>query len=856
MRVSLISLGITLGVVLLSAILIPLLFEDQIKGLFIRELNKNLATEITINQDDIHLSLLKNFPNAAVVFNNVGIRESVPQKGGVKGKSDKNFLEAEEISLVFNVWDIFKGNYTINNIQVKNGFCHLITDKKGNINYKFWKDSEGESSSDFSINLEQVDCEDINFQYRDYKYQQHIEMLIHNCALTGNFSSDNYLMQLNGDVLSKRIKIGGTSYLVNKETQINTGIEVDVPNENYTFKKGEITVDDNTFLVDGNIKLLDEDYYNLAINGDKITLEGLMLLLPGNISNNLSKYKSKGKIDFSSTIVGNYTKTKTPEITISFNVEDGSLEHEKFGGKLDNMQFTGKYSNGNNHNAATSYISIINFTAEQNKNPVKLSLNYKNFINPTIDLLLDGSFPASFIIPLAMSNVTDVEGTIGLNDINIKGNIKTLSSELAYNKPTGSITFDGVSMVINNNTITIPTGKAIVMNNEVALNGLNMDFAGSDLKVDLTINNWIENVFPSTEKPALNLNGNIRSDKIDLNTLIAIFDSGSEATEATPSADVTADVEPVAADHYNFSGNIDLSCNDFHYNKINFKQITAGIKLVPGLIIVNNLKGAAMSGNFDVDATFRELSNGDIILQTSGTLTNIDVAQLFEQFDNFDQTTLTEKNIKGRISANLYEMNIRWDKDFKLDEQSIYTLCDMKIENGELIDYKPLESLSGFVKMKELRHIKFSTLENKIEIKDRVIILPVMQIKSSALDMSISGKHTFDDAIDYQFKMSLADMMVRKFLGGNKQQDNYEEDAEGGVNVYISMTGTVNDPIIEYNKREAKQKLKESGLEEQRFIDIFKRDPEEEMFKTNTVPEKQTTTSPDEIEFIEYEDEL
>ena len=70
------------------------------------------------------------------------------------------------------------------------------------------------------------------------------------------------------------------------------------------------------------------------------------------------------------------------------------------------------------------------------------------------------------------------------------------------------------------------------------------------------------------------------------------------------------------------------------------------------------------------------------------------------------------------------------------------------------------------------------------------------------------------------------------------------------------MTGTVNDPIIEYNKREAKQKLKESGLEEQRFIDIFKRDPEEEMFKTNTVPEKQTTTSPDEIEFIEYEDEL
>jgi hypothetical protein len=42
------------------------------------------------------------------------------------------------------------------------------------------------------------------------------------------------------------------------------------------------------------------------------------------------------------------------------------------------------------------------------------------------------------------------------------------------------------------------------------------------------------------------------------------------------------ELEPVAADHYNFSGNIDLSCNDFHYNKINFKQITAGHKIGSG----------------------------------------------------------------------------------------------------------------------------------------------------------------------------------------------------------------------------------------------------------------------------------
>ncbi|MBK7816438.1 MAG: hypothetical protein IPJ60_02120 [Sphingobacteriaceae bacterium] len=149
-------------------------------------------------------------------------------------------------------------------------------------------------------------------------------------------------------------------------------------------------------------------------------------------------------------------------------------------------------------------------------------------------MLLDGSFPASLIIPLAMSNASDVEGTIGLNDINIKGNIKTLSSQLNTNKPTGTITFNDVSFVVNDNKISIPTGKATVINNEVNLNGLNIDFAGSDLKVDLTINNWIENVFPAEYKPALNINGDIRSDKINLNTLIAIFDTEETTAKAAP----------------------------------------------------------------------------------------------------------------------------------------------------------------------------------------------------------------------------------------------------------------------------------------------------------------------------------
>ncbi len=842
------TLGCLVGFILLSAILIPLLFEKRIKELFIKELNKGLATEITIKQEDINLSLLKNFPEASVVFNNIGIRESVPN-------SKKNFLEAKEISLLFNVMNILRGNYNIKNIIVTDGYCHLITDKKGAVNYKFWKESADTTSEAFSVNLEKVDFSNIDFQYLDFKNNQDISLVLHDCKMVGNFSSDNYILEVNGDLLSKRIKVGGSNYLVNKETLLDTKMTVDVKNDTYTFQEGKVVIDNNTFALNGSIKLSGEDYYDLAVLGEKINLEGLLLLLPGSVSSNLNVLKSKGNINFSTTIKGNYTKTKTPAINIKFDVKNGSLAHNKFGGELKSINFTGTYSNGEQHNGSTSYILVKDFSAKQGNNPVTMKLEYKNFKNPTIDMQLDGNFPASIIIPLAIPNASDVEGEIALNNINIKGNIKTLSSEAYTSQPTGNITFNNVAFVVNEEKVIIPGGSALVANNEIIFNNLNGSFAGSDLKINMQVNNWIQNVFPSEIKPALNINGSISSDKIELNRLMAAF--GSEGkSETIAKTEVVA--EQINSDtKYNFSGFIDLTCKEFIYNKIIFNNITAGLKLAPGLLIVNELKGNAMDGYFNFNATFREIVNGDIYLQTSGTITSIDVAQLFYQFDNFDQTTLTNKNIKGNITANIYDVSITWNKDFVINENSIYTLCDMKIENGELIDYKPLESLSAFVDIKDLKHITFSTLENKIEIKDRVINLPAMQIKSSAVDLYMSGKHTFDDGIDYQFKLSLADIMVRKFLGGNKQKDNYEEDAEGGVNIFVSMTGTVNDPILKYNKREAKQKLKESGVEDQRFIDIFKKDPEEEMFKQNElVPDKKPKeTETVEPEFIEFEED-
>ncbi len=845
LRYVLISTGIFFGFILLAAILIPLLFEDQIKRIFINELNKTLATEVVVNENEIDLSILKNFPDASVVFHHIGIMESVEH-------SDKKFLEADEISLLFNIMNIIKGKYEIQEIIVSNGYCNLTSDKRGNINYKFWKDTESDSSTEFNIDLQKVVCNNIEFSYRDFKYKQDIILTIHDSELRGNFSSDKYKLFVNGNVLSKRIYISKNNYLVEKETTIDASLDVDVPNKKYTFNKGSVVVDKNKFILDGYMTLAGKNYYDLTVEGDEINMKGLLLLLPGQVSNKISEIQSNGNLDFKTSIKGFSTSSETPFLEISFKVNDATVEHAKFGDELKHVSFDGVYSNGEQHNAQSSYITIKNFKGSQGDEPITFSLDYRNFNNPTIDLKLDGTLPASLLIPFAIPTATNVEGMIGLKNIQVKGNVRSFN--YATEMPSGEIQFQDLNFTNNDQKVIIRSGGATVSNNEIILNDLVTDMDGSDLLLNLHVNNWIQTVFPAETKPALIVNGTLTSQKIDLNKFLALFSDPDESGTAK-TTEPAAEIPNVGATMLNFSGMITAAVEELTFNKLVFNQISTTLKLSPGMILLQNLNCNTMNGSCSFQTSFREMNDGNLILETTGTISSIDIAQLFDQFENFDQTTLTSKNIKGTLTANIYELTMIWDRDYKLLENSIHNKTDMKIENGELIDYKPLESLSGFVDIKDLKHIVFSTLENEVEINDKWIYIPAMKIESSAMDLFMSGKHSFENDIDYQFKLSLADVLVRKFFAGNKQKENYEEDAEGGVNVYISMTGTVMAPVIKYNKKEVKQKLQESGLEEQKFIDIFKPDPDEKLFKKpdQAVPKK--TEETEEIEFIEFDDE-
>ena len=93
---------------------------------------------------------------------------------------------------------------------------------------------------------------------------------------------------------------------------------------------------------------------------------------------------------------------------------------------------------------------------------------------------------------------------------------------------------------------------------------------------------------------------------------------------------------------------------------------------------------------------------------------------------------------------------------------------------------------------KKLLDLKFDDFENTLIIKNGVLEIPMMTIKSNAMDLTLKGKHGFDDKIDYRFSFNLR--QIRKL----KSEDEFGqiEDDENGLMVYLKMIGDVSNPTI------------------------------------------------------------
>jgi hypothetical protein len=115
---------------------------------------------------------------------------------------------------------------------------------------------------------------------------------------------------------------------------------------------------------------------------------------------------------------------------------------------------------------------------------------------------------------------------------------------------------------------------------------------------------------------------------------------------------------------------------------------------------------------------------------------------------------------------------------------------------------------------RNLTNISFNTLENTFVIKQGVLTIPNMRIESNAMDLELSGTHSFEQQIDYRIKFDL-----RELLGEDRDAEFGKVIDDGtGAKIYLRMHGHLDNPIIEWDKSSRKQDIKEQLVHEKETI--------------------------------------
>ena len=786
--------------------------KDKVQNFITAGINKQLNSEV--NFEDFDLSVFKKFPYASVRFSKILVKDAIQLQD--KGK----LLEAESIYLQFSILDIFRKNYKIKRIEINDASLNIKVFKDLTDNYHFWKQSPDSGGKSFSFDLEKIILNNTKITYINDASDQNYDLIAKNVFLRGKFSTDNYFLYVKGDFFINHFLSSGVNYFNDQEAKMKLDFWVNSKSNLYEIKEGVLDLYSLSFDIDGKITHSDDiKSLDLIISGKEIDMQSLIDELPGKFKSEIKKYNVKGVFDFRAEIHGKYGGSDLPVVMARFGLNNGQILKRGTPITLDNVYLKGYYSNGKAEKTGVGLLKIEDFSAKLKAGKINGSFSITDFNHPEIYIntiaVLNLSELQEF---LEIDTIASINGGLDMNFI-YRGRPEDINNlqvkDFINSHTSGMMNINDMNLrfVESPNEYSNINGAFSFNNNDIIVENITGRLSGSDFNLKGHFKNVLPFIFFSNEK--IHISAGFSSSKIDLEDFLQ-----TETSMGDSDYNLT------------FSDNIYLDLN-VKIDKLKFRKFIASD--VSGKIIYSNKKLLAerlslntMKGNICVDGLMDGSKESEFFIKCNATISDVDACDMFYQFGNFGQKSLTDKNIKGWFSAQEVKFIAKTDVDLSIDLSSIYAIADITIENGELIDYEPMLGLSKFINVEDLAYIKFSTLKNQIKIKDEEIEIPKMEIKSSAIDIEASGKHKFNGEIDYRLKILLSELLANKAKGAKKENEEFgdiKDDGLGRTSLLIRVFGTVENPKYKYDKKGVREKLKSDWQKEkQKLKKIFQED--------------------------------
>ncbi|QMU26864.1 AsmA-like C-terminal region-containing protein [Adhaeribacter radiodurans] len=811
-------------------------FKDKIIQLFVAEANRHLKTKVQV--EEISLSLFRQFPNVAITLDKVTITENLPG-------STAPLAKAKHLYFTLNVPDLLAGRYRVREVFLEEGqvFIKFLPDGLGNY-WVFAAEESQPKNKKFAFQLEKITFKNVAINYTDQRRNQFYQVQARQMVAALQVTDQKVGVTANGKFYIQTIQVEKDDYFQNKEVNLQTNLLVDRVASQVNISPSEVRVGPASYQVAGLVNYAGPTALDLRFTGKNANIQALLALLPSKFNQAFGEYQSQGNVYFNGTVKGITSGKANPQVLFQFGCRNATFYHSASKQKLEDLNFQGLFSNGSQQNNLTSVIELKNIRGMLKNRPFTGSMVYRNLQDPYLQVKLNGNLDVRHALEVfPNTNLKRGSGEVAVN-IAFAGKLRSFQSRTGYGQvnSSGEISLRNVALEVKNYKPVFRqlNGNFLFRKSDLAVT----DFKGKLGSSDFLINGYFKNVlgwlFLSNQR--LHMEADLESGFLNFDELLSeekentgiIRQVNTRRQKAAPVYKLT--VSPY------FDFDVNTSVQNLQFRRFRGKKVQGKLRLKNQVISSPELALQIIGGRFAIQGVLDARRSNNIQVTTLTTVNSIRLDSLFYVFENFGQQFLVQRHLWGELTATIHS-DLYFNNHLKPLTDRMEAEVNARIRNGELLNFEPMQKLSPFLPKRELAHLQFSDLSNTFWIQNRTVYIPEMEVRSNvsrASVIGIQGMHTFDQQLDYKFRIPLRNKMRR----GDAEVIGLTEN--NGPNLFLTLKGNENNYKVAYDKQRVKTKIAQDlRREKQEFKEVIK-------IKPQVLPKKPTAPQPNTDEYFDF----
>lgn len=788
MKKVLIILASLFGLIILAAVLLPIIFKDDIQAAIDKELNNALNAKIYYNTDEFSLSLFKSFPDISVTVGDFGIVGNEPFE-------TDTLVAVGEFSLTIDIMSVINGDQIeIVNVSLNEPMINVIVLEDGRANYDIAKSTgeeeeteEDTSSSAVSVKIQEWEIVNASVIYDDRSLPMLAGIAGLNHSGSGDFSQDVFDMVTTTSVDGLLIRYDGIEYISDKTFNADITMTMDLANMKFTFKENELALSNFGFGFDGYISMPGDDIeMDITYGGHNIDLISILSLIPGVYQEYMKGVTASGKVSFDGSVSGVFNEKSMPKIIANFAIADGKVSYADYPIPMEDIQVNARFDYPSADLRETSFL-MDKFHMTLDGEELNAYLLFKDLEDYYWDFKMNGSVDLEKLTKVVQIEDMTLKGLISAN-LETKGRMSDLEAERYASLPTSG----GISLTnFKYESADLPQGFGIASTKltfdpaKISLENFKGNAGNTDLQMSGKITNYLQYVLADSAMLFGELN--FQSELVDVNEWMT--DTEEEATEDTSAMEIVRIPQNI---DFVLASSIDV----IKYDNLDLKEFKGKVIIRDGALKLEKVGFDLLDGHFVMNGSYE--SAPDLPLYDFDfSIDQMSIASAFQSFNTVQKMMPLAEKMSGKFSTD-FEIG----GSLGLDMMPIYDDMQgagfVEIAQASLKDVKVLSAISSVSKL--------SNDEGNVSIKDVVLSMEIKdgRVYTEPFDLTIGGRKAtvggssgVDGSLDYVMSMDVPSGQVGDALNSAISSFAGIDNAVGkDITLSLGIQGTYDDPKV------------------------------------------------------------